>query len=153
MGIFRLFAPARPPRPARRPASAPAVPFRERVAQAEASQTGDWSKVRSPERSQDQALSDIADRWMAGLPPNVRPHVLAQRYPRIANRLALCWKDRELVGPMLEDLLVDKRGNRQGFPPAVAADLRKLQAYFSSRHAASDPGCPWSPDAMAVVDR
>src|SRR4030095_2960518 len=37
-------------------------------------------------------LTDAASRWIAGLPPHVRPFALAQKFPRIANSIADLWR-------------------------------------------------------------
>jgi len=69
-------------------------------------------------------------RWMARLPQNVRPFALLRHFPRVANSLASAWWDREAFRACLYDLLVDRRGNRQGFPAEVEAELLALRHYF-----------------------
>ena len=77
-----------------------------------------------------QNLSLQTFKWMAGLPVEVRPKALAQKYSRIANQLALIWSDTAQCGKYLDDLMLDHRGNRQGFPPDVAAEIAALRNYF-----------------------
>ena len=72
----------------------------------------------------------VTFRWIARLPAGVRPLTLLREFPRIANALALEWRDPELFRTRLYDLLVDKRGNRRGFPADVQAELLALRAYF-----------------------
>jgi hypothetical protein len=48
-------------------------------------------------------------------------------YPRIANRIASAWRDSEAARASLDDLLIDRRGGRQGFPPFVLAELLHLR--------------------------
>jgi hypothetical protein len=74
----------------------------------------------------------VTFRWMARLPSDVRPHLLLREFPRIANALALEWRDPELFRTRLYDLLVDKRGNRRGFPVGVQAELLALRAFFDA---------------------
>jgi hypothetical protein len=69
-------------------------------------------------------------KWMARLPHDVRPLVLLRQFPRVANALAAAWFDREAFRACLYDLLVDRRGNRQGFPADVEAELLALRHYF-----------------------
>jgi hypothetical protein len=71
-------------------------------------------------------LSFVAVDWAQKLSPADRPSNLCALYPRVANRLALCWPDAVLTRHFLESLLVDKRGTRQGFPAPVAAELIRL---------------------------
>jgi len=67
--------------------------------------------------------------WIAGLPVNIRPTVLMDKFPRIANVLAATWGDSKAFGVYMESLLTDKRGNRRGFPADVTRELGVL-AFF-----------------------
>ena len=69
-------------------------------------------------------------KWLKSLPEEARPVALATRYARIVNNLAHQWNDHDACGAYFDALLVDRRGNRQGFPPAVQADIRILLEYF-----------------------
>lgn len=62
------------------------------------------------------------------MPADKRPVELCLRYPRIANRLALAWPDTALAKRVLEDVVVDRRGGRRGFPKVVANELSRLLA-------------------------
>ena len=89
----------------------------------------DPAALRDPAR-QEQALKPHTLEWAERLPAGKRPHELMQRYPRVANRLALCWNDRALTNRLLEDLLVDRRGGRQGFPPLVRSELVRIRVDY-----------------------
>jgi hypothetical protein len=93
----------------------------------------DWVRHRAPRRHRDEVLSDAAVAWLARLPDDFRPDLLAARYPRIANRMALLWRDPGLIEEYLDDLLVARRPNRQGFAPEVASDLQSLQVLNEHR--------------------
>jgi hypothetical protein len=67
--------------------------------------------------------------WIAGLPVDVRPTALMDKFPRIANVLAATWGDSKAFGAYMESLLTDKRGNRRGFPVDVVRELGVL-AFF-----------------------
>ena len=41
------------------------------------------------------------------------------------------WDDRESTYRYFDELLVDNRGNRHGFPPLVAAELARLKAHYA----------------------
>jgi hypothetical protein len=69
-------------------------------------------------------------KWLKSLPEEARPVALATRYARIVNNLAHQWNDHDACGAYFDALLVDRRGGRQGFPPAVQADIRILLEYF-----------------------
>jgi hypothetical protein len=79
-------------------------------------------------------LLDATVAWMAELPYAVRPSELAQRYPRIANSIAELWRRVARCEEYLDSLLVDQRGDRKGFPPAVAQELTALRAHYAELH-------------------
>src|SRR4030095_14255432 len=54
--------------------------------------------------------------WLRSVPEQVRPVALATRYGRIVNVLAQHWNDPSACSAYFDDLLIDRRGNRQGFP-------------------------------------
>ncbi len=82
--------------------------------------------LRAPPNPRDAKLSTLGTAWLDRLPYSLKPVSLAHRYPRIANRLALCWDDRVLTAKVLRELLEDRRGNRRGFPPEVKRELLAL---------------------------
>ena len=73
-------------------------------------------------------------KWVAALPRELRPLMLLQRYPRIANALANGWSDPVAVRGYLFDLLIDHRGGRQGFPQAVQTELLALRTFLDEMH-------------------
>jgi hypothetical protein len=91
----------------------------------------DWSPVRKA-RPADYLLP-ASERWMEHLPHDVRPLALATRYPRIVNLVARQWSDRGACPAFFEELLIDRRGGRQGFPADVQHDLSKLRNYWYSQ--------------------
>lgn len=128
-------APVRAPRPPAR-SSAP--------------RTG--AAARSPD-PQAMALSSVGQAWLDGLPRRLRPARTAAAYPRIVNRLALCWRDPELVAKVFADLMVDRRGGRRGFPPDVAAELLALRDAQALEPAASRATRAWDLRTVATSDR
>lgn len=69
--------------------------------------------------------------WIATLPEAVRPVELARRFPRIANSIGQLWPRVAACEEYLESLVVDRRGNRTGFPPTVARELTALRSYYA----------------------
>jgi len=90
----------------------------------------DYKPLRTPDRSQDRVVAPHTTAWVATLPAAIRPRLLLELYPRVANRLALCWGDKALTNRLFEDLLVDRRGGRRGFPPAAKAELLQLRLAY-----------------------
>jgi hypothetical protein len=82
---------------------------------------------RSAPNPRDLSLSSLAQSWSAKLPAAQRPHELCNAYPRIANRLALCWGDPVLTANVFRELMTDRRRGRKGFPPAVRQELLALR--------------------------
>jgi hypothetical protein len=81
-------------------------------------------------------LQRFTAQWAETLPSNVQPRALMREYPRIANMVALLWTEptRTAFDDYMESLLVDRRGNRKGFPAAVASDLLMLRQAFDERY-------------------
>lgn len=85
-----------------------------------------WQLRRAPPNPRDKAASALALAWCAGFAEGLRPKALCERFPRLANRLALCWPDPLLSAAVLDELLTDRRGDRSGFPAEVQAELVRL---------------------------
>ena len=82
----------------------------------------------------DAVLLDATTLWMAGLPPAVRPIVMARTFPRIANSIAELWRRVARCEEYFDTLVVDMRGDRTGFPPEVAQELTALRIHFNELH-------------------
>jgi hypothetical protein len=98
----------------------------------------DGSALRRPPRRSDESLTGTTRVWLRKLPAGRRPLRLCCRFPRVANRIAWCWNDRILTEQVLEDLLVDRRGGREGFPRGVVVELRRLRE-FNDRQRTETP--------------
>lgn len=61
------------------------------------------------------------------------PHALEQRYERILTKIDALW-DEAGIDDYFNDLLIDKRGGRQGFPHDVLADIMRLAHYHQMFH-------------------
>ena len=72
--------------------------------------------------------------WFTRLPRAVRPLALVNKYPRIANTLALDWNRSPACRGYFVDLLANGRGHRRGFPANVDRDLRRLCDYYHTLH-------------------
>jgi len=83
---------------------------------------------------QNNVLLNTTLAWMARLPKDVRPMVLARGFPRIANRIAESWRLVARCEEYLDTLVVDRRGHRKGFPPEVAQELSNLKGFYAELH-------------------
>ena len=79
--------------------------------------------------------------WASALPPDVRPNALLAKFPRIANLIAALWQDPNSLRRYIDDLLVDKRGNRKGFPVNILGELFALRAFYDELNPQSSR--PW----------
>jgi len=89
----------------------------------------DPALLREPPKQSDLELSSLARGWEASLPPPIRPKELFARFPRIANRIALCWPDRALTESIFTSLFSVKRPGRRGFPREILAELTYLRKF------------------------
>ena len=79
-------------------------------------------------------------RWIAGLPEGVRPLALALKFPRVANSIADVWAQVTRCEEYLAALAADPHGERNTFPPDVAADLARLRNYHAELHPPDSQG-------------
>ena len=75
------------------------------------------------------------NRWLALLPDEIQPRAPLRQFPRIANVMARTWDDQKSLEKFLNDLLTDRRGNRQGFPPEVHIELLNIRDYIEGQKA------------------
>ena len=81
-----------------------------------------------------EPLLNVTRTWLASLPQDVRPVELARQFPRIANRLRHLWTQVATCEEYLDGLLVDRRGNRKGFPLKITQELQSLREYYALLH-------------------
>ncbi len=72
--------------------------------------------------------------WLDALPRRVQPYALCKLYPRIANLIAAKWADTEALRAYFDELFVDRRRGRRGFPLEVLNDLCVLREYHAAFH-------------------
>jgi hypothetical protein len=92
-----------------------------------------WVSLRAPPNEQDRTLISSTHFWLHTVPSGAHPKRLCHLYPRIANKLAANWHNKKATEQILEDLLHDKRGNRQGFPPVITAELMRLREVLAAQ--------------------
>jgi len=98
--------------------------------------------VAPRQRSSRNALTAATAVWLSQLPQPVRPTETASRFPHIANKLATLWQSPKACREYFDELLLDERGDRQGFPNCVAKELVALLYHYDTTvHPA--PIGPW----------
>jgi hypothetical protein len=88
---------------------------------------------RAPPSQFDAVLTPLVEIWMEVLPAHAHPRLLNKQFPRISNRLALCWPDPALTVRLLDNFITDKRGTRRGFPRGPLEELRVLRKLAAER--------------------
>jgi len=99
--------------------------------------------MRRPIKSSDIALRHRTIKWLATLPAYIRPLKTGQLYPRIVNRIGDLWSQCEYTRLHFQSLLIDRRGDREGFPSEVQAELEALQQYYFE-HLSGLPALLWN---------
>ena len=89
-------------------------------------------------------LSPAATLWSAELPAEIRPEMLATQFPGIVNKLALAWPETTKARALLEELTIDRRGGRSGFPSSVFTELLRLHALVSQTASDTAPQDIWA---------
>lgn len=85
-------------------------------------------------------LTRAAVRLLESLPPDLRLVALRGQFPRILNRVADAWPSPAAFDALTGSLLIDERGNRQGFPMQVITEITDLREhYFSALHPQARP--------------
>lgn len=93
----------------------------------------DWQPLRDPPVADDVVLQSPTHLWLRDLSRAVHPTQLCRHHPRIANRIAKHWADPRRTEKLLHDLMVDRRGNRRGFPARIADEIDRLYRYNAGR--------------------
>lgn len=79
-----------------------------------------------------ESLAPEAITWLASLPFTVRPRQLPIQFVRIANSLGRTWADPLRCASYLDDLVLDRRGDRRGFPLDIALEIVSIKNYFET---------------------
>jgi hypothetical protein len=92
----------------------------------------DGEGSKSLRHSAPATLDAKAVAWLHQLPQHVRPSNTSERFPHIVNALAAVWATPARCRGQFDQLLIDQRGDRQGFPKAVGSELAALKDYYDS---------------------
>jgi hypothetical protein len=78
-------------------------------------------------------LDAAAQALLASLEESLRPKELAEKFPRIVNRMASLWNAPRRMNRYLEQLLTDARTHRKGFTIGILNELTALKDYYQTK--------------------
>ena len=96
----------------------------------------------SPPQSAEQAyvhdntpveLSETAIAVLGTLPVGVKPILMSIDFPHIVNKISELWARPILLDRYFEELSLDARGGRKGFPLGVALELANLREHYQTK--------------------
>jgi len=76
------------------------------------------------------AIGPFAEQWYANLPEKIRPTVLRCKFPHILERIQREWESPRGLEKLFNNLMVDDRGGRQGFPFNAVREIHILRDYY-----------------------
>lgn len=59
--------------------------------------------------------------------------ITSAQFPHVINRISAAWGDADVLLHLLDELLLDDRAKRQGFPLDVALELSNLRTHYELR--------------------
>ncbi|MCL4183661.1 MAG: hypothetical protein KJ011_09460 [Burkholderiaceae bacterium] len=86
--------------------------------------------VITDERALPEPLDVRAQRLFASLPYALRMPVTRRRFPHVLNRIAADWDVPARLLHLVDELLIDQRGGREGFPFETVLELTNLREYY-----------------------
>jgi len=82
---------------------------------------------RAPARDKDRVLLSKTHLWLRQIPSSLLPKHMCRHHPHLANRFADCWGDKGRLQELIDDLLIDRRGDRKGFSARVRGEIEQLE--------------------------
>ena len=79
------------------------------------------------------SLSETAIAVLATLPTSAKPILLSIDCPHVMNKIAELWTRPIQLDRYFEELTIDARGGRRGFPMGVATEISNLKEYYQTR--------------------
>lgn len=76
-----------------------------------------------------EELTGSALRLIVTLNRRVSVDALAEDFPRLLNRIADIWHWPSEVRRLFDELLMDERGGRAGFPLKILSEIARLREY------------------------
>ena len=92
----------------------------------------EWADKRCKPLPSDLMLMSDTELWLSHLPQRVKPAYLAEKFPRVVNKIFNVWRRPEACLKIFDELMMDERGTRRGFPLEVAREITNLRVYYTT---------------------
>ena len=102
-----------------------------------------FKAMRRAQENGETQLTAEGQALLSSLDEAVRPQELAARYPRIVNQIARHWRTPTLMDRYFQDLLMDTRGSRQGFPLKIVMELSTLREHYTGMSGSARAAGVW----------
>jgi hypothetical protein len=102
-----------------------------------------FKAMRRAQENGETQLTAEGQALLSSLDEAVRPQELAARYPRIVNQIARQWRTPTLMDRYFQDLLMDTRGSRQGFPLKIVMELSTLREHYTGMSGSARAAGVW----------
>jgi hypothetical protein len=100
------------------------------IQEAEQAEAAATARPKAGAPAQSAMLSVAATRLLASLPSKLSLAALIEQYPHVLNRLADVWRQAPVLEREFNELLMDQRGGRQGFPFNIVLELTALRDFY-----------------------
>jgi hypothetical protein len=107
--------------------------------------------MRRAQEGADAQLTTEGQALISSLDEPLQPKELALRYPRIVNQIARYWRLPTQMDKYFQDLLMDARGNRQGFPLRIVMELSTLREHYTGMSGTARAAGVW--DQKSLFER
>lgn len=77
-----------------------------------------------------EPIENRAQKLFSSLPPPFRLEVTREHFPHVLNLLAADWEVPSRFVSLLDAMLIDQRGRRDGFPFETLSELAALREYY-----------------------
>jgi uncharacterized protein len=98
-------------------------------------------------------LTERANKWLEKIPEEARPKLLQDQFPRIVNRISSMWNHPDELMEYLNELLMDTRGDRAGFPLPVAMEIATIKDYYEMNIHPESKAYLWDPRVKKTPGR
>jgi hypothetical protein len=111
-----------------------------------------FKSMRRGSDGADTQLTTEGQALLSSLDEVVRPRELAARYPRIVNQIARDWRFPTQLDKYFQELLMDTRGSRQGFPLKIVMELSTLREHYTGMSGSARAAGVWD-DSQSLFGR